>query len=241
VPERGGSRSGTFFMAKDPAFLFYSQDFLTGTYTMSCEHVGMYIRLLCLQHQKGRLHELDMLHICTTYVEHVYSKFEKDEEGYFFNKRLKEESEKRKKYTQSRRDNINKRYNKDSGSTYVEHMNIHMENENEDIHTISNNKELSIVTNDKEEVKKEKTKSYKNWSKEEFIEDLKQFSEEYPKDTLNAFFLYWSESSASGKMRFQLEKTWESASRLIRWKESNPAQPTKATAPIKPKFQKNAD
>jgi len=42
-------------MAKDPAFLFYSSDFLSGTFTLSNEHKGMYITLLCLQHQKGRL------------------------------------------------------------------------------------------------------------------------------------------------------------------------------------------
>ena len=45
-------------MAKDPAFLFYSNDFLTGTYTMTDEQVGKYIRLLCLQHQKGELANL---------------------------------------------------------------------------------------------------------------------------------------------------------------------------------------
>ena len=45
---------------KDPAFLFYSSDFLSGTMLMSDEEVGQYIRLLCLQHQKGHLKEKDM-------------------------------------------------------------------------------------------------------------------------------------------------------------------------------------
>jgi hypothetical protein len=35
-------------MAKDPAFLFYSNDFLSGTYTMSDDQVGKFIRLLCI-------------------------------------------------------------------------------------------------------------------------------------------------------------------------------------------------
>ena len=48
-------------MAKDPAVLFYTSDFLSGTFTMTNEQVGMYIRLLCLQHQKGKLSEKDML------------------------------------------------------------------------------------------------------------------------------------------------------------------------------------
>lgn len=43
---------------KDPAFLFYSQDFYTGTVFMTDEQVGKFIRLLCLQHQTGHLNEV---------------------------------------------------------------------------------------------------------------------------------------------------------------------------------------
>lgn len=110
-------------MAKDPAVLFYTSDFLSGTLTMNNDHVGMYIRLLCLQHQKGRLSEKDMLCICKSYVEDVYSKFDKDSEGFYTNKRMQYEALRRKSYSESRRKNVLKRY-----STYVEHM----ENENED-------------------------------------------------------------------------------------------------------------
>ena len=39
---------------KDPAFLFYSSDFLSGTMLMTDEEIGQYIKLLCLQHQKRR-------------------------------------------------------------------------------------------------------------------------------------------------------------------------------------------
>jgi hypothetical protein len=48
-------------MGKDPAILFYTSDFLTGTMTFTDEQVGKYIRLLCLQHQKDKLTEKDML------------------------------------------------------------------------------------------------------------------------------------------------------------------------------------
>lgn len=37
---------------KDPAFLFYSSDFLSGTMLMTDEEIGQYIKLICLQHQK---------------------------------------------------------------------------------------------------------------------------------------------------------------------------------------------
>ena len=38
---------------KDPAFLFYPSDFLTGTMFLNNDQVGIYIRLLCSQHQHG--------------------------------------------------------------------------------------------------------------------------------------------------------------------------------------------
>ena len=83
-------------MSKDPAFLFYSSDFLTGTLLMSMEQKGKFITLLCIQHQKGHMSERDMLQICGTYDEDIFDKFQKDSDGKFFNERLKEEIEKRK-------------------------------------------------------------------------------------------------------------------------------------------------
>ena len=50
-------------MAKDPAVLFYTSDFLSSTFTMSDEQVGRYIRLLCIQHQKGKLADKDLKNI----------------------------------------------------------------------------------------------------------------------------------------------------------------------------------
>ena len=93
---------------KDPAFLFYSSDFLSGTMLMSDEDVGKYIRLLCLQHQKGHLKEKEMLNICKEFNEDIFSKFQKDNEGKYFNERLEEETNKRKAYSESRRNNRNK-------------------------------------------------------------------------------------------------------------------------------------
>jgi hypothetical protein len=108
-------------MSKDPAVLFYTSDFITGTLTMTDSQRGKYIILLCLQHQQGYLTKEDMLNICKTYDEKIYSKFIQDNLGYFYNERMKIESEKRKNYCESRRKN------KVILSTYVEHM----ENENE--------------------------------------------------------------------------------------------------------------
>lgn len=115
-------------MSKDPAVLFYTSDFLTGTTLMSNEQVGKYIRLLCIQHQKGVLSEKDMLKICDSYDEDIFDKFEKTEEGYF-NKRMRDEFEKRKKYSESRANNRKKKEDmKNICNSYEEHMEIENEN-----------------------------------------------------------------------------------------------------------------
>lgn len=117
---------------KDPAFLFYSSDFLTGTMFMTDEQVGKYIRLMCAQHQKGRLTEKDMLHICKSYDEDIWNKFTKDQDGKFYSERLEAEIEKRKKYSESRRNNrLKPKKDKNTSLTHEKHMSPHMENENE--------------------------------------------------------------------------------------------------------------
>jgi hypothetical protein len=118
-------------MSKDPAFLFYSSDFLTGTLLMSMEQKGKFITLLCIQHQKGHLSEKDMLHICGSYDEDVFTKFQKDEQGKFYNIRLEEEVDKRKAYSESRRNNRKKKEDmNNTSSSYVQHMENENENEN---------------------------------------------------------------------------------------------------------------
>ena len=122
-------------MSKDPAVLFYTSDFLTGTTLMSNEQVGKYIRLLCIQHQKGVLSEKDMLKICDSYDEDIFDKFEKTEEGYF-NQRMRDEFEKRKKYSESRANNRKKKEDmKNICNSYEEHM----ENENENLNNLKDN------------------------------------------------------------------------------------------------------
>ncbi|MFN5249693.1 MAG: hypothetical protein ACK5DE_01480, partial [Bacteroidota bacterium] len=137
---------------KDPAFLFYSSDFLTGTMLLNMEQRGKYITLLCLQHNKGRLSEKDMLHICGAYDSDVFAKFTKDEEGYFFNERLSTEIQKRKAYSESRRNNRIKKDMTNISNTYVPHM----ENENENINENINKDEIVIEDANEKKVTRKK-------------------------------------------------------------------------------------
>lgn len=121
---------GVMKSQKDPAFLFYSSDFLSGTMFFSDEQVGKYIRLLCCQHQNGHLKEKHMLTICGGYDEDIFSKFEQDENGLYYNRRLDAEILRRSKYTESRRKNASS-YNQSYVEHMQKHMPMHMENETE--------------------------------------------------------------------------------------------------------------
>ena len=80
------------------------------------------------------------------------------------------------------------------------------------------------------------TKSFKILTKQEFVEELKPFTEKFGKDMVRGFYEYWTEPSASGKMKFQLEKTWDTSRRLSTWarneKKFNPKEEKKQTGHV---------
>jgi hypothetical protein len=87
---------------KDPAVLFYTKDFLTGTAFFTDAERGQYIRLLCEQHQNGHIPENHMVSISFSLGSPVCAKFTKDKDGNYFNERMELEIEKRAKFTDSR-------------------------------------------------------------------------------------------------------------------------------------------
>lgn len=93
---------------KDPAFLFYSSDFLNGVTDLTMEERGQFITMLCLQHQKGVLTEKTIRLSLGSVSVDVLSKFEKDSDGNLYNERLRNEIEKRMIFTESRRQNGSK-------------------------------------------------------------------------------------------------------------------------------------
>lgn len=167
-------------MAKDPAVLFYTSDFLTGTMLMSYEQKGKYITLLCLQHQKGILSEKDMLNICQSYDEDIFNKFQKTDEGYF-NIRMKNEHKKRSNFSKSRSENrlkgIENKKVKQLKKKKISYDN-HMENENENINDniIIYKSDLEIKLNEFYKFRKELKKPIVESSKEQFLQKLKTLS-----------------------------------------------------------------
>jgi len=150
-------------MAKDPAVLFYTSDFLSGTFTMDNEQVGKYIRLLCLQHQKGKLTQKDMLSICKAYDSEIWDKF-KVEDGLYYNDRMLNETIRRQKFSESRRNNAKSPKKESTSEAYAEHMETETENR-----TITINENINIdfewFWNEYDKKIGEKQKLKKKWNK----------------------------------------------------------------------------
>lgn len=64
-------------------------------------------------------------------------------------------------------------------------------------------------------------KSFKQFSKTDFTNEIQPFLQEFGKELCNQFFSYWTEKAPSGKMKFQLEKTWDTKRRLDTWKRND--------------------
>jgi hypothetical protein len=200
-------------MSKDPAVLFYTSDFLSGTFTMTNEQVGKYIRLLCLQHQKGKLSEKDMLSICSAYDVDIWDKF-KIEDGAFINERMYNEAIRRQKFSESRRNNAKSPKNDSTSKAYA----LHMETETETINeTITINKTKNKIQDFKFEewwlmydYKISKDKAKKSWDKHKPNLDL----------VLSA--LSWQKETRQWKSGFiPMAATYINNSR---WEDENPGE-----------------
>lgn len=138
-------------MAKDPAFLFYTSDFLTGTMFMSDVQVGKYMRLLCSQHQHGGYIDPLIFDQIVGDDKMLRSKFCASENG-FFNERLFEEMQKRKQKSSKMSANAMQLHNKStSKSKKTDAIAVQIENENEDVNEIELEKEVQEEKQDLED------------------------------------------------------------------------------------------
>lgn len=196
-------------MAKDPAFLFYTNDFDSKTKFFTNEQVGKYLRLLMAEHQHGRLTEKQMLFICGGRDEEIFSKFEIDEKGLFFNNRLEQEIEKRRRWTESRRANLSTEKNNDKKNVVKDndsHMNKHID-ANMDNNMVSH---MEIEIDNEIDNEKEKRK--------EKLKIVNPFGENFE------HWEAWKEYKlAEHKQRYKSPKTEQTAiNRLFRLARGNP-------------------
>jgi len=213
-------------MAKDPAFLFYPNDWLGGTLGMSFEEKGAYIELLMLQFNRGHMDG----HMCGQVVGQIWdkikTKFVQDPNGLWYNERLEEEQNKRKSFTMSRKNNLLgvNQYTKKDGHKNG-HMTFHMENENKD---------SSYV------LKGGVGEKHLTDRKKEFFEKvIAQFQEQHPPQLLNDFCEYWTEHNEGGrKMRFEMQKIFNVKRRITTWVRNNNKVFQKSNVTQVPKIEK---
>jgi uncharacterized protein YdaU (DUF1376 family) len=120
-------------MAKDPAVLFYTSDFIMGTAYFNFEQKGQYIHLLCTQHQTGHIPTDYMKMVLGDNGNPVWAKFVQDEKTLWFNIRMEQEKIKRSAYVESRT-NIGKLGGRPPKLNHKDnHMVNHMGNHTEDV------------------------------------------------------------------------------------------------------------
>jgi len=97
-------------MAKDPAILWYWNDWNGGTSTFTRHLKGCYIDLLSSQFNSGRLSLAEIKTVLGADFGPTWpslqKKFRKDENGLYYNERMEDEKEKRKKFTDGRKKNL---------------------------------------------------------------------------------------------------------------------------------------
>lgn len=206
---------------KNPAVLFYTGDFMTGTLFLNNEEVGAYIRLLCMQHQKGHLSEEEILQICkkNEIFSSIILHFKKDKKGLYFNKRMELEIEKRQKYSESRAKNRSKikKDMKNICNSYEKHM----ENENEDENI--NNKYIynlysKVINNNISSIEFEKLNNYIEIFKDDLriIEYAIEYCKMYKAYSINYLCKILNNWEKSGYKSLEEIKNQEKTKRIER-------------------------
>jgi uncharacterized protein YdaU (DUF1376 family) len=179
-------------MSKDPAFLFYPNDYIGGTMGMTFEEKGAYMELLMLQFNRGHM----TTHMIGQTVGQIWvkiqDKFVKDADGLWYNERLDMEKERRKTFTESRRNNVSgKNQHTKNKEKEIGHMTTHMTGHMENVNINVNTKDL-------------------------FINNIKEY-EEILGESFTEFVEYWCEPNKNGKLRYELEKFFDVKRRINTW------------------------
>jgi len=134
---------------KDPAFLFYPNDYLGGTMGMTFEEKGAYMELLMMQFNRGHMTSHMIGQTVGQLWDNIKDKFSQDEKGLYYNERLEIEQNKRKAFTDSRKNNIKGKNQYSKPNKKTGHMTSHMENrdinENDNINKDENKKDCEKI------------------------------------------------------------------------------------------------
>ena len=205
-------------MGKDPAFLFYPNDWLGGTLGMTFEEKGAYLELLMLQFNRGHMTGHMIGQIVGQLWDKIRCKFEEDEQGLFYNLRLELEVEKRRNYVESRKNNMSgkNQYSDKSGHTTT-HTTSHM-----DGHTVgrmeNENRNENIDDNGVGNTKSIRGKKKANVFSEPMLDEVKEYCKERQNgiDPERFVAYYQSNGWMIGKNKM---KDWQAAVRT--WEKNS--------------------
>ena len=179
------------------------------------EQIGIYIRLLCSQHQHGGLIDTISFDSLVGDNQLLKSKFIKTKDGYY-NERLAIEMNKRNKKSNNMSEVAKEvwkqrkiqLYNK--SNTNVKEIDTNVkENDTIAIQTINETINEDIIINKKMNINKRE---------QNFKIELSQYEIEYGNKTIEDFYNYWTEKNGTRtKMLFEMQKTWDTKKRLARW------------------------
>ena len=68
--------------------------------------------------------------------------------------------------------------------------------------------------------KRTQTRMNKKDKNETFKKELEPFLQKYPREMLNDFYLYWTEKTPSGKMRYEKQSAFSMGRRLATWSKN---------------------
>lgn len=195
-------------MAKDPAFLFYPNDWIGGTMGMTFEEKGAYMELLMMQFNRGHMTKHMMGQVVGQMLDKVLVKFKEDGNGMYYNERLEEEQNKRKSYVISR---VNNKNGTNQHSKKAGHMSSHMEDVNIDS-IIVDSLNGSFTEKAKTEILGTVAEMYEIWQKANPL---------YPKDTNKDYHALlqlaykiaeangWEKSQVISAKKFDVLKSWD--------------------------------
>lgn len=178
---------------------------------MTNEQAGTFIKII-YEYQKTKiLPEMDLL--MEMAITPFINQFFRDEKGY--ERVLARNSENGKKGGRPKKEP------KKPSRLKITHSNPNNPEEPKKADSDSVNDSDSVSVSKREEGATPTTpqKTYKQWTTQDFIQELEQFKPKFSKDLLNSFYKYWSEKSPTGKMKLQLKDTWETAKRLDTWQK----------------------
>lgn len=228
---------------KDPAVLFYINDWLTSTAEMDADVRGWYLNLLLHNYDKTDLpNDVEKLAVLCNVKFSEYErfkqvfeqvlkhKFEQNENNRLTNLRTNDILKNREIFKDKRSNagkvsyvmkyfakNYNKEYRIKSIKEFVkENFDYEIDLKNEQMLKQVFEQVFELYRNENE------SNNFINNNielrTENFKESLRPFLNQYGADMLKSFYNYWSEPNQSKtKMKFELEKTWDNSRRLATW------------------------